>query len=171
MGAYMVVLGIESIASGTLQRMNKNWTRKLVRDSVDLLKKYQFIVQANFILGFRDDTLADVRESIDFALELDVDQVYFGNYIPLPGTSDFNLLLDRGELVLSCIDWSRYSSYYGEYPYHPAAITVAELDRAIRKGTMRFYLRPRIVFRFLKRMTHPVFFRNMIFRLSRVFIK
>lgn len=168
MGAYMVVLGIESISSGTLKRMNKKWSRKLVSDVVDLLKKYNFIVQANFILGFRDDTLPDVQESIDFALELNVDQVYFGNYIPLPGTSDFNLLIDKGELVLSDIDWNQYSSFYGQYPYHPEAITAKELDSAIKKATMKFYLRPRVIFGFLKRMTHGVFLRNMIFRLSRV---
>lgn len=169
MGAYMVALGIESISTNTLKRMNKKWSRKQVMDKVNLLKRYKFIVQANFILGFRDDSLIDVQESIDFALELDIDQVYFGNYIPLPGTDDFDLLIDRREIILSNINWDQYSSFYGQYPYHPPKITAKELNIVIKKATMRFYLRPRILFRFLKRMTHPVFLRSLIFRTFRVF--
>lgn len=165
MGAYMVALGIESISTDTLKRMNKEWCRKQVIDMVDLLKKYKFIVQANFVLGFRGDSLADLQESIDFAMMLNVDQVYFGNYIPLPGTDDFNLLLDREELVLESIDWNCYSAYYGQYPYHPTEITFEELDRAIKKATMRFYLRHRIVWGFIKRMTHPVFLKSLMYRI------
>ncbi|OGU16337.1 MAG: hypothetical protein A2076_02845 [Geobacteraceae bacterium GWC2_53_11] len=170
MGAYMVSLGIESISTHTLKRMNKEWSRKQVINAVDMLKKYNFIVQANFILGFRDDSLKNVRESIDFAMELNVDQVYFGNYIPLPGTSDFNLLVDRGELVLDDINWSHYSAYYGQFPFHPKEISVEELDREIKKATINFYLRPRILFGMLKRMTRLVFVKSLLFRMYGVFI-
>ena len=168
-GTYIVLFGIESISTNTQKRMKKKWSRKQIIEKVNLLKKYKIIVRANFILGFRDDSLKDIQESIDFALELDVDQVYFGSYIPLPGTDDFNLLIDRGEIILSNINWNQYTGFYGQYPYHPAEITVKELDRAIKKATMRFYLRPRIIFRFLKRMTRPVFLRSLIFRTIRFF--
>jgi len=171
MGAYMVALGIESISIGTLNRMNKQWRRNQVIAVVNLLKKYDFIVQANFVLGFRGDLPVDIEESIDFAMELNIDQVYFGNYIPLPGTDDFKLLVDSGEIVLNEIDWSNYSAYYGKYPYHPPTISIEELDRIIKKATMRFYLRPRIVWGFLKRMTHPVFIGSLLFRLYSVLLK
>jgi radical SAM superfamily enzyme YgiQ (UPF0313 family) len=169
-GTYMVALGIESIANNTMKRMKKRWSREQIKNTVNLLKKYKFIVQANFILGFRDDTVKDIQESIDFALELNVDQVYFGNYIPLPGTADFNLLIEKGELRLNDIDWSQYNAYYGQLPYHPKDISERELDRAIKKATIRFYLRPRILVGFLKRLYHPVFIKSLIFRTRRVFL-
>lgn len=171
MGAYMVAVGIESIAPDTLKRMKKNWTREQIIGQVKLLKKHGLIVQANFILGFRADSPGDIRESIEFALELDVDQVYFSNYIPLPGTADFNILRDSGEIELSTIDWSKYTGYYGQYPYHPQGISAEELKSMIRRATFDFYARPKILFNFLKRVSRPVFLRSLFFRISQIFFR
>ncbi len=126
MGTYMVVLGIESVSRNTLERMKKSWSKEQIVKQIQLLKKYKIIVQANFILGFRDDTIEDIQQSIDFAMEINIDQVYFGNYIPLPGTEDFSILLERGEISLADIHWKDYNSFYGQYPYHPQTITAKE---------------------------------------------
>jgi anaerobic magnesium-protoporphyrin IX monomethyl ester cyclase len=171
MGGYMVAVGIESISADTLQRMGKRWNRQQIIDQVNLLKRHHFIVQANFILGFSGDTMQDIQESIDFAMELNIDQVYFGNYIPLPGTADFDRLMERGEIRLDGIDWNQYSAFYGQYPYHPPGVSVKELARAIQRATIRFYLRPRILSAFIRRLTRPVFFKSLLFRIFRVFAR
>jgi len=170
-GTYMVVLGIESISPGTLRRMNKNWSREQVIRQISILKKHGIIVQANFILGFRDDTVQDINESAEFARELDVDQIYFSNYIPLPGTADFDILVSSGEIELSKIDWNTYTGFYGQYPYHPKEVSVEQLKSIIRKATLRFYARPKILLNFLKRMTHIIFIKSLLFRISRLFFQ
>jgi radical SAM superfamily enzyme YgiQ (UPF0313 family) len=169
MGTYMVSLGVESIAPDTLKRMNKKWSREQVVSKIKLLRKYGIITQANFILGFRDDTLSDIQESIDFSLELDINQAFFGNYIPLPGTEDFNILINKKEIVLEDINWSDYTSFYGKFPYHPKGVTLKQLESMIKKATMRFYLRPRIIFNFLKRITRLIFLKSLISRIIRLF--
>jgi anaerobic magnesium-protoporphyrin IX monomethyl ester cyclase len=168
-GTYMVALGIESISPNTLRRMNKDWSREQVISQIAVLKRHGIIVQANFILGFRDDTLEDIGESVAFANQLDVDQIYFSNYIPLPGTPDFDILLESGEIELSGIDWNKYSGFHGKYPYHPKDVPVDILRSLIRKATLGFYSRPGVMFNFLKRMTHPVYIRSLFFRVSRLF--
>jgi radical SAM superfamily enzyme YgiQ (UPF0313 family) len=167
-GTYLVVLGVESISPNTLKRMRKNWSRAQVVEVVALLRKHGFTVQANFILGFRDDTMEDIQESVEFALELDIDQAYFCNYIPLPGTEDTRLLLERGELSHASTHWDRYSGFYGKYPYHPLAVSSAELERAVKIATLRFFLRPKILIGFLRRLHHPVFLRSLAYRASHV---
>lgn len=167
-GAYLVVLGVESISSTTLKRMRKKWSRAQVIEVVTLLKKHGFTVQANFILGFRDDTMEDIQESLEFALELDIDQAYFANYIPLPGTEDTRLLLERGELSHASAHWDQYSGFFGHYPYHPLAVSSAQLERAIKVATLRFFLRPKILIGFLRRLHHPVFLRSLAYRASHV---
>jgi radical SAM superfamily enzyme YgiQ (UPF0313 family) len=167
-GTYLVVLGVESISPNTLKRMRKKWSREQVVEVVTLLKKHGFTVQANFILGFRDDTMEDIQESLEFALELDIDQAYFANYIPLPGTEDTRLLLERGELSHASAHWDRYSGFFGHYPYHPLAVSSAELERAIKIATLRFFLRPKILIGFLRRLHHPVFLRSLAYRASHV---
>jgi len=171
MGTYLTALGIESISPSTLRRMRKRWSREQVDERVRLLKRHGIMVQASFILGFRDDTLADIEETIDFALQLDVDQAYFGNYLPLPGTEDFEVLVDRGDLVLEDIDWKEYVTYGGHYPYHPRDVSAEELHRAIKRATLRFYLRPRILLGFLSRLRSPTLVRSFLSRASRLFLR
>jgi radical SAM superfamily enzyme YgiQ (UPF0313 family) len=169
MGTYTVTLGIESGSVRTLRRMKKNWDLQMVLDKIRLLKRHGIMVLGCFILGFRDETMEDIRETIAFALGSGIDMAYFGNYLPMPGSSDFEVLLQRGDLILTEIDWSRYYSYLGRVPYHPREVTAAQLLRAVKQATFRFYLRPRILFTLLKRMTHPVFVKSLLFRTSQLF--
>lgn len=170
MGTYMVTVGIESGSPATLKAMKKSWDFDEVLRNIRLLKKYGLIVQGSFILGFSGETGDDIRATVDFALRSGIDQAYFGNYMPLPGSEDFTRLLEKGELDMEKIDWSAYTSYYGEIPYHPKAVSREELLRAVRSATFRFYLRPRILWGLMKRMSHPVFLRNLYYRTSRLFL-
>ncbi|HNW88699.1 MAG TPA: cobalamin-dependent protein [Bacteroidales bacterium] len=165
MGTYMVCLGIESGSRETLTRMGKNWDFDLVRERASLLKRYGIIVNASFILGYRDEAIEDIKQTIDFSLSLPVDAAYFGNYLPLPGSTDFETLIQQGELVLDQISWESYNSYTGVFPYHPRDISERELSKAIKVATIRFYLRPRIMWGILRRMTHLVFLKSFLFRL------
>ncbi|RLB95083.1 MAG: hypothetical protein DRH50_05190 [Deltaproteobacteria bacterium] len=169
MGTYTVTLGIESGSVRTLRRMKKNWDLQMVLDKIRLLKRHGIMVLGCFILGFRDETMEDIRKTVAFALDCGIDMAYFGNYLPLPGSVDFKVLLQRGELNLRDMDWSNYYSYLGKAPYHPREVKAAQLQRVVKQATIRFYLRPRILFTLLKRMTHPIFVKSLLFRASKLF--
>ena len=104
-----------------------------------------------------------------FAIDSGIDTAYIGNYLPLPGSEDFNRLVDIGEIKVKDIDWSLYTAYYGKIPYHPVGMTSRELLKAVRRATLRFYLRPGPAWSLLKRMSRPVFIRNMFFRIGSLF--
>lgn len=171
MGTYMVTVGLESGSPGTLKAMKKNWDLEEVRKKIRLLKRYGIIVSGNFILGFSNETMKDINASVDFALSSGIDTAYFGNYMPLPGSEDFNRLIGKGELKMGEIDWESYTSFYGRIPYHPPAITKEELLEAIRRATLRFYLRPKTLWGLLNRMRRPVFIRNVFFRVKSLFFR
>ena len=164
MGAYMVTFGIESGSKKTLKAMKKNWDLDMIRAKVRLLKKRGIIVNGSFILGFSGETMADIRKTVDFALSCGIDTAYFGNYIPLPGSKDFMRMKAAGELDTSKIDWRTYTSYFGKLPYHPEAVSEEELLKAIRRATLKFYLRPAIMLGILKRISKPIFLKSMLFR-------
>ncbi len=170
MGTYMVTVGLESGSERTLRAMKKNLDLAEAREKIRILKRYRIIVNGAFILGFSGETMEDIRATIRFALDSGVDTAYFGNYLPLPGSEDYNLLVEKGEIDPETIDWSSYTAYYGRIPYHPEGISRKELRRAVKTATYRFYLRPRILRGLLKRMTHPVFLRNLASRISSVFL-
>ena len=93
----------------------------------------------------------------------------FGNYLPLPGTDDFNLLVEQGALSLDDIRCENYTFGFGELPYHPRDISPAQLRRAILAATAKFYLRPRVLFGFLREVAlKPMYWKNMLFRTCRL---
>ncbi len=169
MGTYLVVLGIESGSERTLKAMRKPWDLDEVKRKIRLLQSHGILVRGSFILGFSTETLEDVEATIRYACECGADQAYFGNYLPLPGSEDFERLVEAGELDPESIDWDAYTSYHGRLGYHPPAISEEELLRAVRRVTRRFYLRPRILFGMLRQMTRPVFVRSMLFRTAELF--
>ena len=171
MGTYVVCLGIESGSSRTLGNMKKKWDFDLIHNRINLLKKYGIIVNGSFIIGYRDETLEDVENTIKLAIDLSIDMAYLGNYIPLPGTEDFDILLERGDLTLDHIPWENFNSYAGVLPYHPKDISEIDLRKAIKIGTLRFYLRPRIAFGVLRRMTSLVFVKSLFVRFYYIFFQ
>jgi radical SAM superfamily enzyme YgiQ (UPF0313 family) len=168
-GTYRVNVGIESGSKKTLQRIKKNWDLDTCVKQIKCLKRYGIEVRGFFILGFPDETLEDMRQTVQFALRCGVDTAYFQNFLPLPGTEAFNVLLERGELSLKDFNWAIFSSNVGQYPYSPRGISSAELGRVIRLAYLRFYLRPRQVFLVLRYMTSPAFIKGLFFSASALF--
>ena len=114
--------------------------------------------------------MEDIEATIGFALDSGADTAYFGNYLPLPGSEDFERLVHSGDLDPDGIDWDAYTAYYGKIPYHPPAVSKKELLKAVKSATYRFYLRPKTLWGLLKRMSHPVFIQNLFFRVSSLFL-
>lgn len=168
-GTYMIGFGIESGSVRTLQRIGKNWDLAMVREKIDLLKANGIIVNGNFIIGFPEETMTDIRQTIDYAVQSNLDTIILGNYNPFPGTLDFKQLLQKGEISMITLDWNCYTYYLGRLPYHPQAVSEKMLIKAIRYGTIRFYCRPRILLNLLKRITKAVYLQGILFRIIRVF--
>ncbi len=169
MGTYNVVLGLESGSRETLTKMGKHWDFDEVRRKINLLHKYGILASGSFIVGYRDETMEDINKTIKYALSLPLNAAYFGNYLPLPGTKDFEILLHKGEIALDKIKWENYNSYTGELPYHPKDLSQKEFRRALKMVYLKFYLRPTIAIGMLKRMTNPVLIRSFISRFFGIF--
>jgi anaerobic magnesium-protoporphyrin IX monomethyl ester cyclase len=99
-GGFLLALGIESGSDATLARMNKKQTRADVTAAVALVRRTTSMrVTGFFILGYPGETLADVRETIDFAAGLPIHHAHFCLFIPIPGTPVYQELLDSGRLA------------------------------------------------------------------------
>lgn len=169
MGTYKVGLGIESVSKKTLKTVKKNWNLSIVQERINLLKKHNLLAYGFFILGFPDETIEDIKMTVNFAMNSKLDMAYFGNYIPLPGSDDLKRMLQTGEIKEEDIDWDSYSSNFGEIPYHPKDISREELLKALRKANMRFYLRPRILFNFIRYFMKPIFMKSLLKRVFFLF--
>jgi hypothetical protein len=87
-------------------------------------------------------------ETIDFALELDLKRAGFFVFKPFPGTEITNDLIKRGELKkMSDEDWAKF--VLADAVYAPPGFTREEIKKLRKQALFRFYLRPKILFKFL----------------------
>ena len=109
-----------------------------------------------FIIGYPTETKKDIVKSIDFAINLDLKRAGFSLFKPFPGTEVTNTLIEKGELKKeSDEDWGRF--ILADAVYAPPGFTKKEMRKIRKKALLRFYLRPKIVLKFIadiKNFTH-----------------
>ncbi|MCX5677916.1 MAG: radical SAM protein [Candidatus Omnitrophica bacterium] len=145
-GLYMISLGIESGSDEVLRAMKKNITVAKIRECVNRIDRAGIDIAGFFILGFPDETVATIKQTIDFAVELPLKRANFFTYLPFPGTESYEKLLASGEL--KDVDWERF--YFTNAAYVPRGITRKELKSLHRLAFAKFYLRSHIILYQLK---------------------
>jgi len=149
-GVYSVAVGVEFGSQRILDGCNKGLTLKKIQSQITKIKRHGLYVQGFFIIGSPREELADVEATIDFAAELDLDAAFFGHYVPLPGSEDFDELVSAGRIDPRTMDWDNlFSVEAHDVSDH---LSKEELVRLRGKAYRRFYLRPRIVWGMLRRL-------------------
>jgi anaerobic magnesium-protoporphyrin IX monomethyl ester cyclase len=105
-GCTAIMLGVESGSDEVLSRTDKKLTREQIRESFRLLQEIGFQTTATFTLGLPWDTKATIRETIDFAKEINPDFAMFYVATPFPGSELWNILERRG--IRLSRDWANY---------------------------------------------------------------
>lgn len=151
----IISYGLESGNQRLLDLICKGITLERTRQVVAMTRKAGIEIRASFILGLPTETVEESRQTIRFAKELGIDQVRFAIATPFPGTRLYDIAQEEGTLRFD--NWKQFSmmsGYAGGLPvYAPKGRTPEELARLQRRANLSFYLRPRIILTFLKRMT------------------
>ncbi len=91
-GCYEIYLAIETANPESLRNSNKTAyipDRELARDVVRYLNKNKISAFGGFMIGFENETYADITNTLNFAKELIENGMYYAllfNVTPLPGT-------------------------------------------------------------------------------------
>ena len=99
-GCTRFFMGIESGNQKTLDFVKKKIGIQQIRDAVKLAKKYSIETVLSCILGFPNETYADIQKTIDFMISLEGDRYFFNFLLLYPGTELYNY---RKELKLQYI--------------------------------------------------------------------
>lgn len=142
-GLYLVSLGIESGSDRVLKLIKKNLNIDRIRKTVRMISNAGLEIAGFFILGLPGETRNEIEETIKLSLELDLVRANFFTYLPFPGTESYSKLKETGELEK--VNWDNF--YFSKAAYSPIGITNKELRWLQRKAFLRFYLRPKIVFK------------------------
>jgi len=83
-GCETIWFGVESGSPRVLERLNKKITLEQVQDAVKMCRKAEIQVACSFIMGVPGETVADMEQSLQFALKLDPDWCRFNIYVAYP---------------------------------------------------------------------------------------
>lgn len=140
-GCHLLALGIESGVDATLERMNKKQTTAIIREAVELIRRTTSIrVTGFFILGYPGETVEEVKQTINFAVNLPIHHPHFCLYIPIPGTPVYEDILASGWIEEGKIDAETLT------PDRPSlsmpGLSADKLLRLHQYAYLRFYMRP-----------------------------
>jgi anaerobic magnesium-protoporphyrin IX monomethyl ester cyclase len=161
-GCYLMALGIESANQRILDMVKKKLDVNLVRKVVGWVRDADIEAWGFFMVGFPTETKQEVKNTIDFALTLPLNQAQFTKTTPLPGTEIYDIW-KRDYSDGKEIDWSTFNYY--AFRANWSKVSGEDLAKLQRWGHLRFYLQPRNFFRIIFRM-RPSQYRHALKRLA-----
>ncbi|MBU0945607.1 MAG: B12-binding domain-containing radical SAM protein [Proteobacteria bacterium] len=152
-GCWQISYGVETGNQRLLDEINKGTKLEQIEEVFKLTKKAGITIRGFFMLGLPTETIAESLATINFAKKIDPLWAQFTITTPYPGTKMFNELKTSGKILN--FDWNNYntwSGWQGEYkiPYISEGRTIEELRNLQKMAMRKFYLRPAVIWRFIK---------------------
>jgi radical SAM superfamily enzyme YgiQ (UPF0313 family) len=124
-----------------LRRMKKGVTLDKVRQAFKLTSEVGIKTQAFFLFGMPGETQETIRETIEFAKEINASSTQFAVAIPHPGTALYEECKANGWLTSE--NWADYTAESSliETPW----LTAKEVEEARIRAYREYYYRPRFI--------------------------
>ncbi|KKR49053.1 MAG: Radical SAM domain protein [Candidatus Magasanikbacteria bacterium GW2011_GWC2_40_17] len=164
-GLYEVRVGIESGNNRILKLMQKSLNTTVVQDKIKLIQSVGLDVVGLFIIGYPGETRKEILQTFKFARDLGLIRANFAIFHPFPFTAVTDQLVAEKKINTDIQDWDNFS--LTKVAYVPQGFTKNELRNLRRYGFLRFYLRPKILYKLLssiKSFSHFKFIFRLMFR-------
>ncbi|MGQ9921436.1 MAG: B12-binding domain-containing radical SAM protein [Desulfobacca sp.] len=150
-GCRLVSFGIESGNPEILQKIHKKISLPAARRAVEACYRAGLRSQCTFILGFPFDTQQTMAETLRFAQELSPTIAIFFALVPYPGTEMYRYLPEslRPQRADEWQDFANMINNQGYLSLVPG-VSAAALTRMTEQWHLRFYLRPRQLYRMFR---------------------
>ena len=84
-----ISIGIETVNPKYLKLIERNHTKEEVKEKINLVKKYFSNINVDFMYGFNNQTIEELKSDLDFFKELDVPHISIYSLILEPNTKLF----------------------------------------------------------------------------------
>lgn len=136
-GCTTVYCGFESVNPETLRAYNKQQDVRVITESIQIFHAYGIRVHGMFVFGADADDATTIRQTVEFALQHNIDTVQFLMLTPCPGTPLFDRVEAEGRILSR--NWALYDGHH--VLIHPARMSPYELQIETYRAMMRFYSR------------------------------
>ena len=149
-GLRLLLVGFESGNQTILNNIKKGIKLDMAREFMANCKKLGIKVHGTFIIGLPVETAETVRETIDFAKELDPHTIQVSIAAPYPGTELYdqavkNNWFAKEDLMIS-------GSGIQTSTLHYENMTSQQIEDSVEKMYREFYFRPKVYARMLAEM-------------------
>lgn len=150
-GCRLVSFGIESGNPEILEKIHKKISLDQAQNAVDACYRAGLRTQGTFILGFPFDTPETLRDTLHFAQQLSPTIAIFFCLVPYPGTEMFEYL-PAALRPRKTEDWQDFANMVNNQGYLSLipGMSGADLARLTEMWHLRFYLRPRQLYRMFR---------------------
>ncbi len=146
-GCTAIYYGVESACESVLKYYKKRINLDDVKRVVDLTKRVGIQTICSFIIGAPIESLEDMKKTLKFAIKLDPDYAQFSILTPYPGTEIYDEAKRNGLLLTENYDY--YTA--GKPVLKNYFLSPKEIAKFLRYCYLRFYLRPKFIWREIRR--------------------
>jgi anaerobic magnesium-protoporphyrin IX monomethyl ester cyclase len=137
-GINWVAFGIESASISVREGVTKRFSQDTIKKAIEITRAADVYIMGNFIFGLPDDDMDTMRETLDFAKQLNLEYINFYTAMAYPGSQLYYEALQKGIKLPE--QWHGYSQYGEEtLPMPTKYLSAAEVLR-FRDNAFKEYL-------------------------------
>ncbi|MBF0106971.1 MAG: radical SAM protein [Deltaproteobacteria bacterium] len=149
-GCHNIRFGIETIVPRVKKVVNETSDLGNLEHVIKKLKQLRVFSVAYFLIGHPTETIDEIRQTLDFVAGSNFDIVDINMCQIFPGADLFDLAKKEGMIG---DDYLQGIIATGKIPmYIPRGLNFDELQRLKKRTMLKFYLRPRNMINFLRRI-------------------
>ncbi len=143
-GCRLLIVGYESGDPQILKNIKKGATVERARDFTRDCHKLGLVIHGDFILGLPGETKESIRNTIDFAKQIDCETIQVSIAHAFPGTEFYDFAKEKGFITNeSMSDDGGHQMAHIEYPGLPVEYVMEMVHRFYDE----YYFRPKAAFR------------------------
>jgi len=167
-GCRLLIVGFESGDPEILRNIKKGATVEQALRFMKDCRSLGITVHGDFQVGHPGETHETIERTIRFAMQLDPETMQVSMSHPYPGTDFYNYLEKCGYLTTAeMTDELGHQLPNIQYP----GLTRKEIVEAVEDFYARYYFRPRIVFRIVRRALFDSVERGRLYREAKEFFR
>lgn len=139
-GCALVLIGFESLSPLSLRQMGKRWNKVSggYRSVVERIHARGIAVYGTFVFGYDGDTIDTMEETLQFALDANLEIANFNPLTPTPGSPLYERFHSEGRL-LKPLWWLDPSYRYGDAIFVPQNMDPDAFSKKCFELRSRFY--------------------------------
>lgn len=147
-GCWRILYGIESGVQKNLDTLKKDLTLEQVRAAVAMTNEVGIEAYGTFMFGIPGETFEEGLETIRFACSIGLDFAVFVSLTPFPGSEVYE------DVKAGRIRVAKHDPPYDlkNVSFVPEGLTEEQITTLIKLGHKRFYLRPSLAWRRMRKM-------------------